>query len=275
MVISPASLAELRALQLIADQLEGSAEEPPRAEEADQVEPATGPVVLRTRDNLSDLDWLPDRRPRASKASDAVPDSVTTSLKDHQVACFEWAVSAWKAGLPGVLIADEQGLGKTLQTLAFLAWLRSTMAEPASMSSKPTLIVAPTSLLENWEAEVRRHMAAEGLGRLTRIYGTHIADFKQTGAGGLETNDGVARLSLPHLQDDLAAGNGHRHWVLTTYTTLTNYQHSLGTDSVRSRRVRRDTKPQEPGLVAGECGSRRQRRFSNWADRYADRKPVR
>jgi len=30
------------------------------------------------------------------------------------------------------------------------------------------------------------------------------------------------------LHKAIAAGRGHEHWVLTTYTTLTNYQHSLG-----------------------------------------------
>ena len=53
---------------------------------------------------------------------------IRTALKAHQVESLHWKINAWKAGLPGVLNADEQGLGKTLQTIAFLRWLKDHMA---------------------------------------------------------------------------------------------------------------------------------------------------
>ncbi len=83
-----------------------------------------------------------------------LPSIVRTPLKDHQRESFAWQVDAWKAGLPGILNADEQGLGKTLQTIAFLAWLKQHAADPRATHRGPVLVVAPTSLLENWEQEV-------------------------------------------------------------------------------------------------------------------------
>src|SRR5690606_31280227 len=72
-----------------------------------------GPIVLESKSNLRDLQWFADLRPR-QVANRALPALVQTRLKPHQIACFEWQQEAWKAGLPGVLNADEQGLGKTL-----------------------------------------------------------------------------------------------------------------------------------------------------------------
>ncbi len=45
----------------------------------------------------------------------------------------------------GFLLCDDMGLGKTLQLLSFLAWLKDKKA------LSPSLIVAPTSLLNNWD----------------------------------------------------------------------------------------------------------------------------
>ena len=49
----------------------------------------------------------------------------------------------------GGILADEMGLGKTLQTLA---WLQMERFDPA-LRGRPALIVAPTSLVRNWEHE--------------------------------------------------------------------------------------------------------------------------
>ena len=185
-----------------------------------------GPIVLESKSNLRDLQWFADLRPR-QVANRALPTLVQTRLKPHQIAGFEWQQEAWEAGLPGVLNADEQGLGKTLQTIAFLSWLQSEMKSP--LQRRPLLVVAPTSLLLNWEQEVERHLKAPGLGHIIRLYGSGIGTRKHFGAQGRDIDDGSAKLDLGTLQEAIAEGRAHRFWVLTTYTTLTNYQHSLAT----------------------------------------------
>ena len=53
----------------------------------------------------------------------------------------------------GALLADDMGLGKTFMTLVSIQeWYRR--CKSLGLPEKPTLIVAPLSLLENWQVEV-------------------------------------------------------------------------------------------------------------------------
>ncbi len=199
------------------------------SDDPEQLPPSPGaPLVLDTKDNFEDLKWQAGLRPRQSVIPVAVPPAILTPLKEHQRASFEWQADAWRAGLPGILNADEQGLGKTLQTITFLAWLKDNMAQSQAMPRGPVLIVAPTSLLENWQMEVRNHMQEPGLGNVIRLFGSGISSQKKIGYAGKDTDDGIAKLDLSALHEAIEDNRAHRYWVLTTYTTLTNYQHSLG-----------------------------------------------
>lgn len=73
-------------------------------------------------------------------------------LRPYQKQGVYWMRFLENAGLSG-LLADEMGLGKTLQTLAWLSLPRT-----ATMDGKrlPALIVCPTSLVRNWEAEAQK-----------------------------------------------------------------------------------------------------------------------
>ena len=54
------------------------------------------------------------------------------------------------AGLGGVL-ADDMGLGKTVQALAHLA-----VEQAQGRTQAPLLVICPTSLVANWQAEAQR-----------------------------------------------------------------------------------------------------------------------
>ena len=131
-------------------------------------------------------------------------------------------------GLAGALNADEQGLGKTLQTIAFLCAVQDQQAQAHAASSFPVLVVAPTSLLPTWEAEVTRHTDRDGLGHVVRLYGSGLGGYSVRGVEGVDTETGEAKLDLRMLEEAIAEGRGHRFWMLRTYTTLTNNHHSLG-----------------------------------------------
>ena len=187
-----------------------------------------GPIILDTLDNFEKLSWHAKFFPRSPTIPFELSQSITTPLRTHQTEGFNWATSAWKSGLPGILNADEQGLGKTLQTIAFLKWLQDHMLDPEASIRGPILIVAPTSLLRNWEEEVERHVASGKFGRLVRLYGSSLSGQKKSGARGTETGTGLPLLDLDWLEEAIEDGRSHRYWILTTYTTLANYQHSLG-----------------------------------------------
>ena len=78
-----------------------------------------------------------------------VPTTVRADLRGYQKEGYRWLQFLASQGLHGIL-ADDMGLGKTLQTLTHLA------AEHAKRPGKPSLIVAPTSVVPNWYAEANR-----------------------------------------------------------------------------------------------------------------------
>ena len=78
-----------------------------------------------------------------------LPTNITATLRDYQLSGFQWLNQLDEIGWGGCL-ADDMGLGKTLQTLAFLQ--RRIQQHP----EETHLIVCPTSLLYNWEAEIQK-----------------------------------------------------------------------------------------------------------------------
>lgn len=195
------------------------------AQEEAEDAPKSGPVILKTLENTDNLSWNIPLRPRRSDMGETVPPGIFTRLKDHQVDCLQWQIRAWKAGLPGILNADEQGLGKTLQTISFLVWLNEHMKRVGPR--RPILVVAPTSLLKNWEQEVERHVEKPGLGFLVRLYGSSISARKLPGRQGTDKETGEEKLDFSDIHNAIERDSGHLTWILTTYATLTNYQHSL------------------------------------------------
>jgi hypothetical protein len=203
------------------------ADSPEKPAEPNNEELPSGPVVIQTKDNFKDIGWRPKREAREARISEGAPSGILTNLKDHQKESLSWQVSAWCSGLPGILNADEQGLGKTLQTIAFLRWLKLHMSVEDALPKGPMLIVAPTSLLENWEREVERHLEDRGLGHLIRLYGSALGGIRRRGGRGVDIEFGEEQLDFDWLHEAISERRGHRYWMLTTYTTLTNYQHSL------------------------------------------------
>ena len=79
-----------------------------------------------------------------------VPAGLTAQLRPYQRAGLDWMQFLREYGFGGIL-ADDMGLGKTVQTLAHI------LAEKeAGRLDAPALVVAPTSLMGNWQAEAAR-----------------------------------------------------------------------------------------------------------------------
>jgi superfamily II DNA or RNA helicase len=79
------------------------------------------------------------------------PRSLQATLRPYQERGLNWLVTMGSLGL-GACLADDMGLGKTMQLLAFL--LRRK--DEARRDARPALLIAPTSVVGNWEREVER-----------------------------------------------------------------------------------------------------------------------
>jgi SNF2 family DNA or RNA helicase len=75
-----------------------------------------------------------------------LPATFEGELRDYQWDGFQWLARMAKWGV-GACLADEMGLGKTVQALA---------AALTRAAEGPTLVVAPTSVCENWLREAAR-----------------------------------------------------------------------------------------------------------------------
>ena len=101
--------------------------------------PWTGAEPLRALAKaLVQLELTPTKTPR----------SFTATLRPYQQQGLNWLQALHGAGFGGVL-ADDMGLGKTVQALAHITTLKA-----AGALKQPVLIVCPTSVLPNWQAEL-------------------------------------------------------------------------------------------------------------------------
>lgn len=106
---------------------------------------------------------------------------LNATLFPYQARGIQWMHrTASRTG--GLILADQMGLGKTLQVIALL------LLDPPGTAS-PALIICPTSLIANWVREIEKFALALG----ARPQGPH-----RTGVfRGLQTADGLSRLTTP------------------------------------------------------------------------------
>ena len=76
-----------------------------------------------------------------------LPTTFKGELRHYQQQGLDWLQFLREHQLNGIL-ADDMGLGKTVQTLAHLA-----VEKRAGRMQQPSLIIAPTSLMGNWQRE--------------------------------------------------------------------------------------------------------------------------
>ncbi|WP_203569865.1 MULTISPECIES: DEAD/DEAH box helicase [Deefgea] len=91
------------------------------------------------RNHIAKLDSLAQHQPK-------VPSTLQATLREYQHEGFQWLSRLAHWGV-GACLADDMGLGKTVQTLALLL---------ERAPNGPCLVVAPTSVALNWEAETRK-----------------------------------------------------------------------------------------------------------------------
>ncbi|MFT5469402.1 MAG: SNF2 family DNA or RNA helicase [Verrucomicrobiales bacterium] len=100
------------------------------------------PTALRQlRKNLESFESIPEVAPCSL---------LRAELRDYQREGLSWIQFVRSIRLGGIL-ADDMGLGKTIQTIAAIL-----TEHQQGRRGRPSLIVAPTSVLGNWVAEIER-----------------------------------------------------------------------------------------------------------------------
>ncbi|KAL9662247.1 hypothetical protein QQ045_027079 [Rhodiola kirilowii] len=111
---------------------------------------AVAAMLTRSKEGAGPEDMNLTEEERIAKGqSELVPLLSGGNLKPYQLKGVKWLISLWQNGLNGIL-ADQMGLGKTIQTIGFLAHLKGKGLDG------PYLIIAPLSTLSNWVNEIQR-----------------------------------------------------------------------------------------------------------------------
>ena len=168
----------------------------------------------------------------------------------HQHEGVEWMLKLMGAAfasdfedlyrVQGSLLADDMGLGKTYMALIAVAEYLAAQAR-ADKPQKPILVVAPLSLLENWEDEVSKTFNNSPFRDVVVLQsGRHLNNYRVKGAeresvqlASLADADGM--MDPQSIRYALTIGpdagvqrlDMNRRLVLTTYQTLRDYQFSL------------------------------------------------
>ncbi|CAL4927035.1 unnamed protein product [Urochloa decumbens] len=111
---------------------------------------AVAAMLTRSREErLAEDSTLPEEERWNKEQANLVPLMTGGQLKSYQIKGVKWLISLWQNGLNGIL-ADQMGLGKTIQTIGFLAHLKGKGMHG------PYMIIAPLSTLSNWVNEISR-----------------------------------------------------------------------------------------------------------------------
>ena len=104
---------------------------------------------------------------RGSDTAASHPAALSRPLLSFQEEGLGWLVANEAGPIKGGILADEMGMGKTIQTISLLLHAKSERASRAVACAKrgealaraerpaPTLVVVPTSALPQWEDEIR------------------------------------------------------------------------------------------------------------------------
>lgn len=76
---------------------------------------------------------------------------INATLRPYQKRGYSWMYRNAKIGF-GSVLADDMGLGKTLQVITTLLKYK----EDGLLNDKKALVIAPTGLLTNWQAEIEK-----------------------------------------------------------------------------------------------------------------------
>lgn len=180
--------------------------------------------TLMLRDNINTVDYDEQRRQALTlnECAPYVPKSINPNfpLLNHQlegVARLQHLYDLRQSfHVRGMVLADDMGLGKTFQLLTLTVGIFEKTPD-----TKPMLVVAPVSLLENWKEETDKFFP--GALRVLTAYGETLSNLRVPRESidiRLQTKDGLIRFLRPDWIGDAQL-------ILTTYETLRDLEFSF------------------------------------------------
>ena len=104
---------------------------------------------LATPTAPKELESLITQHSKLKTQNSDIPSALLATLREYQAEGFQWMQFLSNNDLHGIL-ADDMGLGKTMQTLTHI------LAEKEKGNTLPCLVIAPTSVVENWQREAAK-----------------------------------------------------------------------------------------------------------------------
>ncbi|OGJ54050.1 hypothetical protein A2880_03280 [Candidatus Peribacteria bacterium RIFCSPHIGHO2_01_FULL_49_38] len=147
-----------------------------------------------------------------------LPGKLLATLRPYQERGFAWLYRNMRIGF-GSLLADDMGLGKTIQVITLLL----KMKEEKTLLPGAALVVAPTTLLTNWQKEIQKFAPSLRVA----IYHGQDRKLPEEAFDVLLTSYGLVRRDAGHFQD-----------ILWSVTVLDEAQNVKNRNTAQSKAVK-------------------------------------
>lgn len=154
-----------------------------------------------------------------------LPQSLNPSVKlyDFQKEGVQWLQNLCTIENSGAMLADDMGLGKTLQILSFL------IEKMEDGDKGPFLVMAPVTLLENWNDEQANMFLEPYRSKCLVIHSDFMKRHGTRGAQVTQRDGTVVDLPMKKVIDEDGKNKIiNSGIVITNYETIRDYQLSFG-----------------------------------------------
>lgn len=152
-----------------------------------------------------------------------IPKEINTTLRPYQKRGYEWMFQNMRLGF-GSILADDMGLGKTLQVITLMQKIKND----GVLEKKHIIVVAPTGLLANWQAELNRFAPKLSV-FLYHGPNRNLEEFKHD---ILLTSYGLVRSDIDHLKKT--------KWAIVVIDEAQNIKNNTAAQSKAVKAIRAD-----------------------------------
>ncbi|KAH8821614.1 putative DNA repair and recombination protein RAD26 [Xylogone sp. PMI_703] len=182
-----------------------------------------------TQHNDNEEEWFrecPNAPDHSLENGIRLPGDIYPALFDYQKTGVQWLGELYAQQVGGI-VGDEMGLGKTIQVISFIAGLHYS-----KKLSKPVIIVAPATVLQQWVNEFHRWwpplrvsiLHSSGSGMLNVRNEGRMEEEEEEIIWGTEKRPSRSSKSAKRIVDRVVQ---HGHVLVTTYAGLQTYSDVL------------------------------------------------